>query len=238
MHQSELHQTTAYLAETHSLLSDERNRIATALSAIDQSVGRWKAFEDDAKAFQDLSDAYARTTQILSRADSEVEKSLHVQESFRTKKLQQINVLSVEYQQLLKKIFGSQANGSVKIDANGLHPNPDNHLTPAGAMLSAMITVLAFDIASISTSIKGIGHHPRFIIHDSPRAGNMDTPLFTRLLETVHLIEKEFEDPENISFQYIVTTTTPPPKHLATKPFVVETLDAKSDKGLLLKQTF
>ena len=66
----------------------------------------------------------------------------------------------------------------------------------------------------------------------------MNTPLFSRLFEVVHLLEKEFEDPDDVSFQYIVTTTTPPPKHLATKPFIAETLDAKSDKGLLFKQKF
>ena len=237
-HKSEQQQIIAHLTETQSLLSDERNRIATALSGIDQVVGRWKAFEDDAKAFQDLSDAYATTTRMLTRADSEIERSLRVQENLRAKKLQQINVLSLEYEQLLKKIFGDQAGGCIKIDANGLHPNPDDRLAPAGAVLSVMMTVLAFDIASLSASIKGIGHHPRFVIHDSPRAGNMDTPLFTGLFETVRLIEAEFEDPENVSFQYIVTTTTTLPKHLATKPFVAETLDVKSDKGLLLKQKF
>ena len=237
-HQSDQQQIVDDLTETQSLLTEERNRIAIALSGIDQSVGRWKAFEDDAKAFQDLSDAYATTTRILTRADSEIEKSLHVQENLRAKKLQQISVFSFEYEQLLKKIFGEQASGTVKIDANGLHPNPDNHLAPTGAVLSAMMTVMAFDIASLSTSIKGIGHHPRFIMHDSPREGNMDSPLFTRLFEIVQLLEKEFEYPEDVSFQYIVTTTASPPKHLATKPFVAETLDAKSDKGLLLKQRF
>ena len=237
-HQSAQQQIVADLTKTQSLLAVERNRIASALSDIDQSVGRWKAFEDDAKIFQDLSDSYATTTRMLTQADSEIERSLHVQEDLRAKKLQQVNVLSFEYEQLLKKIFGEQTSGSVKIDANGLHPNPDHHLAPAGAVLSVMMTVLAFDIASLSTSMKGIGHHPRFLIHDSPREGNMDTPLFTRLLEIVHLLEKEFNDPKNVSFQYIITTATPPPKHLATKPFVAETLDAKSDKGLLLKQKF
>ena len=237
-HQSDQQQIVDDLTETQSLLTEERNRIAIALSGIDQSVGRWKAFEDDAKTFQDLSDAYATTTQKLTRADSEIERSLHVQENLRAKKLQQVSVLSLEYEQLLKKIFGEQTGGSVKIDANGLHLNPDNHLAPAGSVLSAMMTVMAFDIASLSTSMKGIGHHPRFIMHDSPREGNMNTPLFSRLFEVVHLLEKEFEGPDDVSFQYIVTTTTPPPKHLATKPFIAETLDAKSDKGLLFKQKF
>ena len=175
---------------------------------------------------------------MLTRADSGIERSLHVQENLRAKKLQLVSAFSLEYEQLLKKIFGEQTGGSVKIDANGLHPNPDDHLAPAGSVLSAMMTVMAFDIASLSTSMKGIGHHPRFVMHDSPREGNIDTPLFTRLFEIVHLLEKEFEDPEDVSFQYIITTTASPPKHLATKPFVAETLDAKSDKGLLLRQKF
>ena len=237
-HLSNQQQIVDDLTETQSLLGTERNRVTIALSSIDQSVGRWKAFEDDAKTFQDLSDAYTTTTRMLTRADSEIERSLHVQENLRAKKLQLVSALSLEYEQLLKKIFGEQTGGSVKIDANGLHPNPDDHLAPAGSVLSAMMTVMAFDIASLSTSMKGIGHHPRFIMHDSPRVGSMDTLLLSRLFEITHLLEKEFEDPDNVSFQYIVTTTTPPTRHLATKPFVEETLGAKSDKGLLLKQKF
>ena len=54
-HQSNQQQIVDDLTEAQSLLANERNRIAITLSDIDQSVGRWKAFEDDAKTFQDLS---------------------------------------------------------------------------------------------------------------------------------------------------------------------------------------
>ncbi len=236
--QSEEQQIFADLAEAQSLLNEGREQIATALSGIDQRIGRWKAFEDDARSFQDLSDSHAATTHKIARAGSEVERSLHLQENLRAKNLQQITDFSNEYQQLLREIFGPEAGGSIKVDATGLHPNPDNHLAPAGAPLSAMTTVLAFDIASLSASMKGIGRHPRFLMHDSPREGDMQTPLFLRLLELVHQLENEFEGSDEISFQYIVTTTTPPPKPLAAKPFVAETLDGKSDKGLLLKHRF
>ena len=45
-HLSNQQQIVDDLTQTQSLLGTERNRVTIALSSIDQSVGRWKAFED------------------------------------------------------------------------------------------------------------------------------------------------------------------------------------------------
>ena len=219
-------------------LEVERDRIAAVFTDIDEEVGRWKGFLDDAQSFQDLSDSLATSNQQLLRVEIAIESSLQLQDSLRNKKRSEIGLLSDTYQQLLQKIFGEEAQGAIKVDGHGLYPNPDDQLAPAGAALSVMTTVLAFDIATLSTSVRGVGHHPRFLMHDSPREGDMEAPLFARLFEVVHELEQEFENPNTISFQYIVTTTTSPPDQLAVKPFVVETLNARKDKGLLLKQRF
>ena len=59
------------------------------------------------------------------------------------------------YQQILQKIFDAEAKGEIKVDGHGLQPSPDDRLAPAGAALSVMTCVLAFDIAAVSTSVKG-----------------------------------------------------------------------------------
>ena len=233
-----LNQLESDLKTAESTLQAERDRVAGVFSGIDEQIGRWKGFLNDAESFQELSDSVAANAKQLSKTENAIESSLQLQDSLRDKKRSEIGLFSDVYQQLLQKIFGEEAEGEIKVDGHGLYPNPNDRLAPAGAALSVMTTVLAYDIAALSTSVRGVGQHPRFLMHDSPREGDMDAPLFARLFEVVHELEEEFEDPEAVSFQYIVTTTTSPPDSLAIKPFVVETLNAKKDKGLLLKRRF
>lgn len=53
-------------------------------------------------------------------------------------------------------------------------------------------------------------------------------------------LESQSVDTQNVSFQYIVTTTSEPPKDLANPkgPYVVETLDATSEDGRLMRRRF
>ena len=238
LHEASQKQYATEFAAAKTALEAEGGRLVTVVSNIDQEIGRWKGFLNDAKSFQDLSDSMAANARQVLKVESAIERSLQLQESLRGKKRAEIGLFSEVYQQLLQKIFGEEARGSIKVDGHGLHPAPDEQLTPAGAALSVMTTVVAFDIASLSTSVRGIGQHPRFLMHDSPRDGDVEASLFAKLFEIVRELEQEFEDPDTISFQYIVTTTTSPPDSAGIKPFVVETLDARKEKGLLLKQRF
>lgn len=219
---------------------DEEQRLADELSAIDQSIGKWKGFETDAKSFQALVNTAARTMKTIKRVDDDIDASLQTQDDIRKKDRRKLNRLSDVYAQILQEIFGPNATGRIQVDGNGLQPVPDKKLAPAGAALSVMTTVLAFDVTSLAASVYGLGQHPRFLMHDSPREGDMEGPLFRRLFEIVHELETQFTDVRNVSFQYIVTTTSEPPESLASPdgPYVVETLSATSEDGRLMRRMF
>ena len=221
-------------------LEVEKDRLAQELSGIDQLIGRWTGFEKEASNFQSLAMSAARTTGTLKRAEGAIDDSLKVLEEIRKKDRRKLNRLSEVYEQMLKEIFGPEAVGKIQVDGNGLQPVPDKKLAPAGAALSVMTTVLAFDVSCLAASVYGLGHHPRFLMHDSPREGDMEGPLFRRLFEIVHELESQFVATDQMSFQYIVTTTTAPPTDLADEkgPYVRETLDASSDDGRLLRRRF
>jgi hypothetical protein len=91
-----------------------------------------------------------------------------------------------------------------------------------------------------TTSFDSIKESPEFMMQESPREGDMEGPLFRRLFEIVHELETQFSNANHVSFQYIVTTTSEPPVHLANPdgPYVVETLDATSENGRLLRRRF
>lgn len=221
-------------------LRKSQRRLADDLSGIHERIGQWKGYLADAKTYEGISRTVSRLTRSLAAADGKIEASLKVLEDVRGKRSRPRIRLSELYQQLLQRIFGPEAVGKIQVDGNGLQPAPDRKLAPAGAALSVMTTVLAFDISCVAGSVSGIGHHPRFLMHDSPREGDMEAPLFRRLFEVIHELESEFEEYDVVSFQYIVTTTTAPPSELGDEsgPYVRETLDARDELGLLLKRRF
>lgn len=224
----------------HKALEAEKNRLADELAGIDRLIGQWEGVEQEASSFQTLAATASRIVKKQKKADSDCDESLKTLDELRKKDPRNLNLLSGVYEQILQEIFGPTATGKIQVDGNGLQPVPDKKLAPAGAALSVMTSVLAFDVTCLAASVYGLGHHPRFLMHDSPREGDMEGPLFRRLFEIVHELEAQFDDPGCVSFQYIVTTTSEPPAHLADSqgPYVVEMLDSTSDDGRLLRRRF
>ncbi len=107
-------------------------------------------------------------------------------------------------------------------------------------IVRVMTTVRAFDVSCLAFNVFGLRHYFQFRMYDSPREGDMEGPLFRRQFQIVHELETQFTDTEDVSFQYIVTTTSEPPKDLANPkgPYVVESLDATSEDGRLMKRRF
>lgn len=231
-------QTSAH-ADAAAKVQAEQKRLAAETSGIDLDIGRWQSYRKDAEAYSKARKSLDDSTTKAETLDRKIEESYETQANVRQTLNTRLSQLTACYEGILKEVFGKEASGRISIDGRGLHPDPDNRLAPNGAALSVMTTVLAFDISSIAASIAGIGHHPRLLIHDSPREGDMEEPLFHRLFQVARNLELLFGDQEP-SFQYIVTTTTSPPAELANDdgPFVRLTLDARNDAGHLLGASF
>jgi len=76
---------------------------------------------------------------------------------------------------------------------------------------------LVFDLSALALGVTGSGHHPRFLLHDSPREADLTEAIYEELFRAAVELEagvKEGEAP----FQYIVTTTQPPPDELKRAP--------------------
>jgi hypothetical protein len=70
----------------------------------------------------------------------------------------------------------------------------------------------------------GDGHHPRFLVHDSPRESDLDPSIYRSLFAVV----SDLENGEESAFQHIVTTTEPPPGSLNRAPWRLDpVLDAR-----------
>ena len=97
--------------------------------------------------------------------------------------------------------------------------------------------ILAFDLAALISSIEGRGQHPRFLLHDGPREADMASDLYQKLFLLARELEISFGPNRTPNFQYIVTTTEPPPEDLQSPPWRLEPiLDASTKQGRLLKE--
>ncbi|NWG26842.1 MAG: DUF2326 domain-containing protein, partial [Pseudorhodoplanes sp.] len=79
------------------------------------------------------------------------------------------------------------------------------------------LKIVAFDLAALHMAVEEKADLPAFLVHDSPREADLDGQLYARLFSLVHQWEEEAEAP---CFQYIVTTTTAPPKELQGDNYV------------------
>ena len=126
------------------------------------------------------------------------------------------------------------ARGTLALDNRiGLSPRTDD---ATGEAIGTAGRVIGFDLACLVAGTAGLGHHPRFLIHDSPREADLERTAYYRLFQWAVELEKRFGNQP--PFQYILTTTTPPPPALAGPPYVCLTLDARESAGLLLKEKF
>lgn len=81
------------------------------------------------------------------------------------------------------------------------------------------VKVLAFDLAAVALSIEKDTFHPGFLIHDSPHAADFGNSIYHRLFHLIQWMEAFGKEP---LFQYIITTTTRPPKDVCCKPWLIE----------------
>lgn len=98
------------------------------------------------------------------------------------------------------------------------------------------ISTLSILLADLSCLIYNTLHEksclPDFLLHDSPREADMGGYLYSNYLRLAASLQNEFGS--NCPFQYIVTTTTPPPVDL--KKHVVLQLGTYPESELLLKR--
>lgn len=123
-----------------------------------------------------------------------------------------LQALSHIYSDVIGAILGASVSASVSITERGLQLKAERNGNLGGTAL-ATIKTIAFDIAAVIQSIEGKGHHPRFLIHDGPREGDMARIVYARLFLLARHVEEAFQG-GSPTFQYILTTTTPPPSDM------------------------
>jgi hypothetical protein len=167
--------------------------------------------------------------------DKEIRQSRALQADAREKQKKALSDFSDTFDRVAKAILGLEVSGSIHFDGRQV----ETKMSERGDLTSAAIEtlkILIFDLAALISSVEGRGFHPRFLIHDGPREADMAADLYQKIFLLAHELELASAT-STPSFQYIVTTTEPPPVDLQdSKSRLDPILDASTKGGRLFKE--
>lgn len=107
-----------------------------------------------------------------------------------------------------------------------------------GGEAYSVVEVLLGDFASLLDSgVSSGSFFPGLLVHDCPREADMSTVLYHAYLQATAESAEQLKAGDQVPFQYIVTTTSPPPESLQGPAYVVlELLPGQEDKLLFKKR--
>lgn len=195
------------------------------IAALSPEVIGWELRAKEAR------DSYLGLDSIRSDV-AEIDRNLEILKSEqdlaqKETKTRQIEIGKI-FEALCKYLKGDSTAAKLRFTRDSISAR----IGSGGGAYNALTTVL-FDYTALLSKLQGIGHHPGFLMHDSPRESDMEQSLYRPLF---HLI-KHLADKAPSSFQYIITTTEEPPPEL-TSTHVVAVLDASADDGFLFRTRF
>lgn len=138
------------------------------------------------------------------------------------------------FQHVIRFILGKKVVGRVIADKDSIKLEClFNDAKYNSAALDAAYNVM-FDLTVLVMAIQGKSSHPRFLMHDGPRVADVSTPIYYRYFEFAEDLENRANG--NPNFQYIITTTEPPPERFRDKKkYLCLELNAATPEGRLLK---
>ncbi|MBT3202503.1 MAG: hypothetical protein HN350_21600 [Phycisphaerales bacterium] len=219
-------------------LSKQTADVVRIRGDITTQIGQWMVRKDEADRY---TAAWRDLNKIENGRDARqkrIDTSLAILRQARSRFEKQKADLSAYYEAILKRTISPNAEGEIAVDGDGLRPESNEIVADSGTTLREYADVLSFDLACLAAAICGIGHLPRLWIHDSPRQADSEEQLYFSVLGLVSDLERAYQDGKRPAFQYILTTTSPPPDALNRPPFVRARFHARSGDGKLLRCDF
>jgi len=201
--------------EAEAKAADAASRAAQAAAkAVQDRVYRARRTLDDVRSLRER-EAAAKPT---PPGTAELEAVRAQLDAGRGRARAAIRTLEERYQGIMTAWLPEGVAGTIKLDGHGL--KVDAEFSGRGEVSTAALDslkIVAFDLAALHMAVEEKADLPAFLIHDSPREADLDGQLYAGLFKLVHQWEEAAGTP---CFQYIVTTTTAPPKDLQGDKYV------------------
>lgn len=209
-----------------------REAMDKKLTKADEPRLRAEALEAALKSYQVACEECESLERNLKRLDREKRKLDKQLKDKERRHIERISRFSRIYDHFAKKLLGDEVTATIEFTGKAIEPTITYH-GPYDSTALKLAKFLAFDLSSLALGIVGGGHHPRFLLHDSPREADLTRAIYHELFRAAVSLEGATKD--EASFQYIITTTEPPPDEIKKKPWLLDpVLNATEGEGRLL----
>lgn len=220
-------------------LNEQRRSLADEISIAKRAIESLGAILADLQKWESIQNGKVE--------DSEIAKLIKDRDGFAGEKIKDeaalSSLLSKQDESLadLRTVFDTLVKGTLSSDFKGTisltNDGFDFRILRGESLSGEAFETLAILLADIALLLMGAldkAQHPGLLIHDSPREADLGAGIYRRLLETSAKIAEQLRGTAEIPFQYIVTTTSPPPKTLRGKG--VTKLRLGKEHGLLFNR--
>ena len=190
---------------------------------------RWERLSGSTEAAETIRQLISRREAISSDIDN---KRLQVQ-MLKQKNSKRKKTLADIINTLTRELLSEEAFGNFELQDE----SRPFQLSVRGGEAYRVLEVLLGDVVCLLDSVNSGSAFPGLLVHDCPREADMSSGLYENFLLLVQKIEKDIFGGE-APFQYIVTTTTPPPLPIQSLPYLRLTLDPSTDEDLLFRRRF
>jgi hypothetical protein len=192
-------------------------------------LNRWQSNSGSESAKQAIKASEESSKQLATQINS-AEIKLHQIKNDHSSRESTLHNLT---HHLAQTLLANEADGAFDMRDED---RPFKILIRGGEAYRVM-EVLLGDLVCLFDSSNPASAFPGLIIHDCPREADMSSGMYAKFFHLVERIENDvFKG--FAPYQYIVTTTTPPPGSMQAMPYLRETLDPSLDDGLLFKKRF
>lgn len=233
--QVQLDQLNSYVQEKDRearLVQIKRDTAALQINRAEQLINelnRWQRNSGSESAKQAITASEESSKQLESQINS-AEIKLHQIKNDRSSREKILHNLT---DHLAQSLLANEADGAFDMRDED---RPFKILIRGGEAYRVM-EVLLGDLVCLFDSSNPASAFPGLIIHDCPREADMSSGMYAKFFHLVERVENDFFKGFT-PYQYIVTTTTPPPGSMQAMPYLRETLDPSLDDGLLFKSRF
>ena len=220
------------LGELAATLEKQKKKVSGLEQRAEAEKESWYQAKRNLDEANNLIALAEKESSQASEIESKTNRSDGLKDSLRNlinSQAQVLSSLSGRFDAMTKFVLGQEAQGSVSFTSNSLKLSIQLGGNRTTSAIDSLKVVL-FDLAVLSLCVEGKANLPAFWIHDSPREADLGLSIYHRLFDLVCELGTE-----NRCYQYIVTTTTNPPKKYAAKPWLALKLRGDPAEERLLK---
>lgn len=207
-------------------LSSQSRGMKSALTALDH----WESFLRSDTIDPKLTEYHAlqkEKEEEKKKGESEL-KEKFAQHNLQVKRLQE--TFNMVVQAVLSDIY----SGRVELTDSTIAFRITQNTALAGEAVETLAILLA-DMSAVLLGTEDASLHPGFLIHDSPREADLGLRIYQMFLRCMAALHVELGGPADAPFQYILTTTTPPPTEVKANGCLCLELKSSNDEYLFQK---